>query len=190
MKRITTDDPMNTWQFLNVFFCKEIVNGQEIFIRCGDESGEDISLIDWIRNAAEIHGVDGYSDGPEIVGKLVYDRMQYGWKKIEGLLGLFYDAALQAAVLRDRLKEIEDILGDDYDLEHLHELIKGSGLNQLKQQLQDAILCVGGLSMLETAIDGKMQMEKVLPIARRRLEQYKEKYLSVKAVINETKGES
>ncbi len=190
MKRITTDAPMNTCHFLNVFFCKEIVNGQEILIRCGDESGEDISLIDWIRNAAEVHGVDGYSDGPEIVGKLLYDGMQYGWKEIEGLLGLFYDAALQAAVLHDRLKKIEDILGDDYDLEHLHELIKGSGLNQLKQQLQDAILCVGGLSMLETAVDGKMQMEKVLPIARRRLEQYKEKYLSVKAVLNEAKGES
>lgn len=190
MKRITTDDPMNTWAYLNVFFCKEMGEGKEIIIRCGDESGQNISLLDWIRKAAEAHGVDEYSDDPEFMEEFLYDDMQYGWDELRGILGFFHEAALQAAVLRDRLKEIEDILGDDYDLEHLHELIKGSGLNQLKQQLQYAKQCVAGLSMLEKAIDGKMQMERVLPMARKRLEQYREKYPSVKAVLNETKGES
>lgn len=57
---------------------------------------------------------------------------------------------------------------------------------KIEEQLYHAKQCVAGLSMLEKAIDGKMQMEKVLPMVRRRLEQYREEYPSAKVVLDES----
>lgn len=57
---------------------------------------------------------------------------------------------------------------------------------KIEEQLYHTKQCVAGLSMLEKAIDGKMQMEKVLPMGRRRLEQYREEYPSAKVVLDES----
>lgn len=54
-------------------------------------------------------------------------------------------------------------------------------------QLRDAKHCVAGLSMLIKAVDGKTVMGTVLPIARYRLEKYKEKYPSAKVVLDTKK---
>ena len=43
-------------------------------------------------------------------------------------------------------------------------------------QLKEATRCVAELSMLIKAVDGKSVMETVLPMARKRLEKYYEKY--------------
>lgn len=51
-------------------------------------------------------------------------------------------------------------------------------------QLREAKHCIAGLSMLIKAVDGKMVMETVLPMARNRLEKYKEKYPSATAVLD------
>lgn len=45
-----------------------------------------------------------------------------------------------------------------------------------KQQLDYAKRCVTGLRMLINAIDGKLNMDTILPIARKRLKQYDEMY--------------
>lgn len=50
-------------------------------------------------------------------------------------------------------------------------------------QLREAKHCVVGLSMLIKAVDGKMVMARVLPMARNRLEKYNEKYPSATVVL-------
>lgn len=56
-------------------------------------------------------------------------------------------------------------------------------------QLREAKHCVAGLSILIKAVDGKMVMETVLPMARNRLEQYKQKYPSGKVALDTQKEE-
>ena len=51
-------------------------------------------------------------------------------------------------------------------------------------QLREARHCVAGLSMLIKAVDGKMVMETVLPMARNRLEEYRGKYPSATVVLD------
>lgn len=51
-------------------------------------------------------------------------------------------------------------------------------------QLREAKHCIAGLSMLIKAVDGKMVMETVLPMARNRLEKYKGKYPSATVVLD------
>lgn len=52
------------------------------------------------------------------------------------------------------------------------------------EQLMCAKSCVSGLSMLLKAMDGKMVMDRVRPIAEKRLNQYRERYHSAKVTLN------
>lgn len=52
-------------------------------------------------------------------------------EKAEGVVALLHAAAVQAAEMRGRLADIEDILGDSYDLDRLRELTEAVRLNRM-----------------------------------------------------------
>lgn len=54
----------------------------------------------------------------------MYDAMFDGVDTVEGVVGLLRAAAVQAAEMRGRLEMIEDILGGDYNLDRLRELVE------------------------------------------------------------------
>ena len=53
------------------------------------------------------------------------------------------------------------------------------------EQLMHAKNCVAGLSMLLKAVDGKMVMDMVRPIAEKRLNQYRDRHPSTNVVMDE-----
>ena len=53
----------------------------------------------------------------------MYDCLQYGVEELEGVVAFLHAAAVQAAEMRGRLSDIEDILGGDYDLDKLRDLV-------------------------------------------------------------------
>ena len=113
MKRLTTDDPHGgTELLLNLFRWK-----------CGyvmiDWDGE---LLDYAELIARVARASGRCENPSrediVEGTAVGD--------CDGcLLCLMYAMGYGFAEVRERLRKIEDILGDDYDLDHVRELIMG-----------------------------------------------------------------
>lgn len=122
MKRLTTDDKNSIVFSFNTFYAKD----REIWIRGGGPAPDyqDVTLVQWIRSAASKHGLAITADDPECLGDEMYDALQDGDETVEGILALMHLAAVQATEMRERLKPIEDILGDDYDLDRLRELIE------------------------------------------------------------------
>ena len=112
MKRLTTDDSKSILFGLNLFFVKD----GEVWIRG--------TLVDYIVRAAETHHLDIVSRDVENLGDEMYDCLQYGTEELEGVVALLHAAAVQAAEMRGRLADIEDILGDSYDLDRLQELVE------------------------------------------------------------------
>ena len=49
--------------------------------------------------------------------------------------------------------------------------------------------CVTALSLLLKAIDGKMRMDNILPMARNRLNKYRKRFPFVKIVLNKQNGD-
>lgn len=128
MKRLTTDDTESILQGLNLFFVKN----REIWIRGGGPEPDypDCTLTDWINRAAAAQGIELDADDPEHLGDVMYDWMQYGSDATEGILALLHTAAVQAAEMRGRLAAIEDILGTDYNLDRLRELMEAVRMNR------------------------------------------------------------
>lgn len=122
MKRLTTDDEKSIVFHLNTFYAK---NG-EVWVRGGGPypDFQDVTLVQWIRSASSKHGLSFTAADPEHLGDEMYDALQDGDETVEGILALMHEAAVQAAEMRGRLNPIEDILGDDYDLGHLRELVE------------------------------------------------------------------
>ena len=127
MKRLTTDNEKSKMFFLNTFYAK----GGEVWVRAGGPYPDypDVTLVQWIRSAAQKHGLAFTADDPEHLGEEMYDALQDGDETVEGILALMHEAAVQAAEMRGRLKLIEDILGDDYDLDRLRELVEADREN-------------------------------------------------------------
>lgn len=121
MKRITTDDEKSTLSHLNMFYAK---NG-EVWVRGGGQypDYQDVTLVQWIRAAAQKHRLNLTAEDPENLGDEMYDALQDGDETIEGIMALLHAAAVQATEMRERLKSIEDIMGDTYDLDRLRELV-------------------------------------------------------------------
>lgn len=121
IQRITTDDENSINYWLNVFFAKN----NEVWIRGGSpEPGyPDCSLVDLLNRAAKAVGIPLDENDPETMGEIMYEYLQYGPEEREGVLGFLNLAAIQATELRYRLKMIEDILGDGYDLDRLREIV-------------------------------------------------------------------
>ena len=122
MKRLTTDDSNSILLGLNLFFVKD----KEVWIRGGGPEPDysDCTLTDWINRAAAVHGIELGADDAESLGDVMYDCLQYGVDATEGILALLHAAAVQAAEMRGRLADIENILGDDYDIDHLRDLVE------------------------------------------------------------------
>lgn len=118
LMRLTSDDQECIVRHLNIFFAE---NGKG-YIRSGGADNQDIEEITWIREAAKNIGAELCSKDGEGLCDELYDNLMYGIEEPEGVVAYLYLAALQAIEMRRRLKKIEDILGDTYDLDRLREL--------------------------------------------------------------------
>ena len=121
MKRLTTDDAQSILYGLNLIFVKD----GEVWIRGGGPAPDypDGTLVEYIGRIAEAHHLDIVSRGAESLGDEMYDCLQYGVEELEGVVAFLHAAAVQAAEMRGRLSDIEDILGGDYDLDKLRDLV-------------------------------------------------------------------
>lgn len=119
MKRLTTNDEKSILVHLNLF-CAE---NNEVVVRGGGPEPDyaDTTLVELIRRIAQTHSMNIVADNPESLGDEMYDAMFDGVDTMEGVVGLLHAAAVQAAEMRGRLEMIEDILGDEYDLDRLRE---------------------------------------------------------------------
>ena len=122
MDRMTTDNEKHGLFFLNTFYGKD---GQ-VWVRGGGPAPgyEDCTLVDFLSRAATPLGISLDEEDPEIVGEIMYDNLQFGPMECDGVLGFLWLAAGQAAEMRGRLKMIENILGDNYDLDRLREIVE------------------------------------------------------------------
>ncbi|WP_346704008.1 hypothetical protein, partial [uncultured Agathobaculum sp.] len=105
---------------LNIFFTQD----GEGYVRSGGEDNQDIEVMAWIREAAENIDAEIWSKDDDGLCDELYDNLQYGVEYREGVIAYLYLAVLQAMEMRGRLKDIEDILGDEYDLDSLRELVQ------------------------------------------------------------------
>lgn len=124
MERLTTDQENALFSCFNIFYAKD----GEIWVRGGGPYPEyqDITLVQWIRSAAQKHGLNIMAEDPEYLGDEMYDALQDGDETIEGIMAFLHAAAVQATEMRERLKTIEDIMGDTYDLDRLRELVEAA----------------------------------------------------------------
>ena len=106
---------------LNLIFVKD----GEVWIRGGGPAPDypDCTLVEYIGRIAEMHHLDIVSRDAESLGDEMYDCLQYGVEELEGVVAFLHAAAVQAAEMRGRLSDIEDILGGDYDLDKLRDLV-------------------------------------------------------------------
>ena len=120
LMRMTSDDPECITRHLNVFFAQ----GGDGYVRSGGPGNRDMELTAWIREAAGNIRAEIYAEDNECLCDELYDNLMYGIEEPEGVVAYLYLAALQAIEMRGRLKKIEDILGDTYDLDRLRELVQ------------------------------------------------------------------
>ena len=122
ISRMTTDDKKSIMFHLNTFFAKD----GEVWVRGGGPYPDypDVTLVQWIKSAAEKHHLNIEGDDPESLGDEMYDALQDGDETVEGIVALLHAAAVQAAEMRGRLEMIEDILGGKYDTESLRNLVE------------------------------------------------------------------
>lgn len=120
LMRMTSDDPEYIASHLNIFFTQD----GEGYVRSGGEDNQDIEVMDWIREAAENIDAEIWSKDDDGLCDELYDNLQYGVEYREGVIAYLYLAVLQALEMRGRLKDVEDILGDEYDLDRLRELVQ------------------------------------------------------------------
>lgn len=118
--RMTSDDPECIVRHFNIFFAE---NGKG-YVRSGGADNQDIEEMTWIREAAKNIGAELCSEDDEGLCDELYDNLQYGVEYREGVIAYLYLAVLQALEMRGRLKDVEDILGDEYDLDRLRELVQ------------------------------------------------------------------
>lgn len=121
MDRMTTDNEKHGIFFLNTFYGKD----GKVWVRgAGPAPGyEDCTLVDFLSRAATPLGLSLDEEDPETVGEIMYDNLQFGPMECDGVLGFLWLAAVQATEMRGRLKMIENILGDNYDLDRLREIV-------------------------------------------------------------------
>lgn len=120
LMRLTSDDQECIVRHLNIFFAE---NGKG-YVRSGGADNQDIEEITWIREAAKNIGAELCSEDDEGLCDELYDNLQYGIEIPEGVIAYLYIAVHQAIEMRGRLKKVENILGDTYDLGRLRELVQ------------------------------------------------------------------
>ena len=122
MKRITSNDENHILALLNMFYGRD----GEVWVRHGGPEPDypDATLVDVIREITKAHDLAIQAEDPESLGDEMYDAMFDGVSTVEGIVALFHAAAVQAAEVRGRLAAIEDILGDEYELDDLKAALK------------------------------------------------------------------
>lgn len=130
MDRMTTDNEKSMWYSFNLFYDKD----GEIWVRGGgaEPNYEDVTLVQWIRRAAKEHDLNIEAKNAEDLGDEMYDALQDGSETVEGIVALLHAAAVQATEMRYRLKLIEDIMGDVYDLEKIRMLVEAERDGELE----------------------------------------------------------
>lgn len=129
MDRMTTDNEKQGLFFLNTFYAKD---GQAMVRGGGPAPGyEDCTLVDFLSRAATPLGLSLDEEDPETVGEIMYDNLQFGPMERDGVLGFLWLAAVQATEMRGRLKMIENILGENYDLDRLREIVQADRAGRL-----------------------------------------------------------
>ena len=109
MDRLTTDNPKTNLQtLLNYAYAKD----KAVHLAFGNDE-ENIPLDEYIALKASENGCRTTTT----------EVMEGGCMECDCPIGILNTVAIQAAELRGRLKMIEDILGDTYDLDHLRELL-------------------------------------------------------------------
>ena len=107
---------------ISVFYGKD----HEVWVRGGGPGPEyeDCSLYDFIRRIAKVYGVEVEPNNEDLDWQM-HDMLADGAETKEGLLALLYAGALEATEMRERLREIEEVLCGDkagFDLDRLREL--------------------------------------------------------------------
>ena len=69
---------------------------------------DDTTLVELIRRASKTHNLNIEAEDAESLGDEMYDAMFYGVDTVEGIVALLHTAAIQAAVMRNRLAAYED----------------------------------------------------------------------------------
>lgn len=115
MKRLTCDDPQDN--FLTMMNYVFSADGWAYIRHDGKEA--NVPLTDWAEDQCMKHGCDEFAgECAQDIDEMLCDCLMDG----EGCpVALAYCFACQAANLRDRLKAIEDILGEEYDLDQFRE---------------------------------------------------------------------
>lgn len=116
MKRLTCDDPQDN--FLTMMNYVFSADGWAYIRHDGKEA--NVPLTDWAEDQCMKHGCDEFAgECAQDIDEMLCDCLMDG----EGCpVALAYCFACQASHLRDRLKAIEDILGEEYDLDQLREV--------------------------------------------------------------------
>lgn len=125
MKRLTSNDPQDNFlTAMNYVFAKD---GWAHIRHDGEH--EDVPLTDWAKAQCIKRGCDKFpGETAEEIDETVGDCLMDG----EGCpVALAYCFSCQASHLRDRLKSIEDILGDEYALDRLLELAQADKAGRL-----------------------------------------------------------
>ena len=152
LMRMTSDDPECIVRHFNIFFAE---NGKG-YVRSGGADNQDIEEMTWIREAAKNIGAELCSEDDEGLCDELYDNLQYGVECSEGVIAYLYLAVLQAIEMRGRLKDIEDILGDEYDLDRLRELVQADREGRcvvLPCKLHDKVFFIENGCVKETEVD-------------------------------------
>ena len=121
MERITAGGFGDT---ISVFYGKD----HEVWVRGGGPGPEyeDCSLCDFIRRIAKVYGVEVEPNNEDLDWQMC-DMLADGAETKEGLLALLYAGAVEATEMRERLREIEEVLCGDkagFDLDRLRELVE------------------------------------------------------------------
>lgn len=111
MDRLTTDNPETNLQaLLNYAYAKD----KSVHLLFGNDE-DNVPLDEYIAHEARERGC------PRTAMEVMYGG---ACMECDCPIAILNAVATQAAELRGRLKMIEDILGDTYDLDHLRELVK------------------------------------------------------------------
>lgn len=106
MNRLTSNDKDYIFASLNLFYVKD----REVWLRGGgpEPNYDDTTLVELIRRASRTHNLNIEAEDAESLGDEMYDAMFYGVDTVEGIVALLHTAAIQAAVMRNRLAAYED----------------------------------------------------------------------------------
>lgn len=150
MKRLTKDDPKSSFEIImNYVYTKK----DNIMLHYG-EGEKDTELCEYIAMNAKEKGCEVSADEVS-VGAC--------WE-CDCLLSVFNTVATQAVELRERLKEIEDILGDEYDLDRLPKIVAADRkIKEAKSGKKQDNNCFYVFSVVDKAI-GKYGAEAQLNV--------------------------